>query len=85
MKEIKDYFILTREKLILCLPDIRDPRIEELKENNIHTCIETNASLKNCEEIFGTVDYMIADFKSPDAEKLKEITGADLEIIKENL
>ena len=28
---------------------------------------------------------MIADFKSPDAEKLKEITGADLEIIKENL
>jgi pyruvate formate lyase activating enzyme len=28
---------------------------------------------------------MIADFKSPDAEKLEAITGADLEIIKENL
>ncbi len=59
--------------------------LEKLKENGIHTCIETNASLKNCEEIFQSVDYMIADFKSPDAEKLKEITGADLEAIKENL
>ena len=28
---------------------------------------------------------MIADFKSPDAEKLKTITGADLDIIKDNL
>lgn len=33
--EIKDYFILTKEKLTLCLPDIKDPRIEELKELNI--------------------------------------------------
>ena len=59
--------------------------LNQLKENGIHTCIETNASLKNCEDIFETVDYMIADFKSPDAEKLKSVTGADLEIIKENL
>lgn len=59
--------------------------LHQLKENGIHTCIETNASIKSCEEIFGIVDYMIADFKSPDAEKLKAVTGADLEIIKENL
>ncbi len=59
--------------------------LQKLNENNIHTCIETNASLKNCEDLFETVDYMIADFKSPDAEKLKNITGADLDIIKENL
>ena len=59
--------------------------LNQLKENGIHTCIETNASLENCENIFGTVDYMIADFKSPDAEKLKSVTGANLEIIKENL
>lgn len=59
--------------------------LNKLKENSIHTCIETNASLKNCEEIFGIVDYMIADFKSPDREKLKEIAGADIEIIKNNL
>ena len=28
---------------------------------------------------------MIADFKSPDAEKLNDVTGAELEIIKDNL
>ncbi len=59
--------------------------LQKLKENNIHTCIETNASLKNCEEIFLNVDYMIADFKSPDGELLKSITGADIEVIKSNL
>ena len=59
--------------------------LNQLKENGINTCIETNASLKNCEEILKAVDYMIADFKSPDAEKLKSVTGADLDIIKENL
>ena len=59
--------------------------LKKLKENNIHTCIETNASIPCCEEIFNTVDYMIADFKSPDKEMLKDITGADLETIKKNL
>ena len=59
--------------------------LDRLKENNINTCIETNASLKNCEDLFEAVDYMIADFKSPDSEKLKEITGANLDTIKDNL
>lgn len=35
ISEIKDYFILAKEKLILCLPDIKDPRVEELKKANI--------------------------------------------------
>jgi len=70
---------------VTCQKDAVFKLLKQLKENGIHTCIETNASLKNCEEIFGTVDYMIADFKSPDAEKLNEVTGANLEIIKENL
>ncbi len=70
---------------VTCQKDAVIKLLKQLKENNIHTCIETNASLKNCKDIFRTVDYMIADFKSPDAEKLKEITGADLEIIKDNL
>ena len=70
---------------ITCQKDAVISLLNQLKENGIHTCIETNASLKNCEEIFSAVDYMIADFKSPDAEKLKAITGADLEIIKGNL
>lgn len=59
--------------------------LKQLKENGINTCIETNASLRDCEEIFEAVDYMIADFKSPDADKLNSVTGADLETIKENL
>ncbi len=56
-----------------------------LKENGISTCIETNASLPDCEELFREVDYMIADFKSPHKEKLKDVTGGDLDIIKNNL
>ena len=56
-----------------------------LKKENISTCIETNASLLNCDLLFDTVDYMISDFKSPNKELLKAATGADIEIIKENL
>ncbi len=59
--------------------------VKKLKDNNISTCIETNASLPHCEELFKEVDYMIADFKSPDKDKLSEITGGKLDIIKENL
>ena len=70
---------------VTCQKDSVKALLEQLKENKIHTCIETNASLKNCEEIFESVDYMIADFKSPAPEKLKAFTGADIETIKENL
>lgn len=56
-----------------------------LKKENISTCIETNASLKETEKLIDIVDFMIADFKSPDKEILKSVTGADIEIIKENL
>lgn len=59
--------------------------LKTLKENNIHTCIETNASVTGCDEIFTEVDYMIADFKSPFENKLKSVTGADINIIKDNL
>ena len=58
---------------------------EMLKEENISTCIETNASLKDTEKLIDIVDYMIADFKSPNKEVLKSVTGADIEIIKSNL
>lgn len=56
-----------------------------LKKENISTCIETNASLKGTDKLIDVVDYMIADFKSPSKEVLKSVTGADIEIIKENL
>ena len=59
--------------------------IKELKKSNINTCIETNASLPDCDEILEAVDYMIADFKTPSPEKARDILGADIEIIKKNL
>lgn len=59
--------------------------IKQLQGNNINTCIETNASLTGCEEIFEAVDFMIADFKTPSPEKAEDILGADLDTIKENL
>jgi hypothetical protein len=33
--ELKDYCILSRNRLTLCLPEMTDPRIQELKDNNI--------------------------------------------------
>lgn len=59
--------------------------LKKLKENGINTCIETNVSVPDCEEIFDTVDYMIADFKSPDETALATVVGADISVIKHNL
>ncbi len=70
---------------VTCQKDAIFNLLQQLKKSGIHTCIETNASLKNCIKIFEIVDYMIADFKSPVSEKLKAVTGADIETIKENL
>ncbi len=70
---------------VTCQKDAVLNTVKLLKENGISTCIETNASLLGCEELFSEVDYMIADFKSPNKEKLKAATGGDLEIIKSNL
>ena len=59
--------------------------LKALKESGIHTCIETNASIPCCEDIFDTVDSMIADFKSPFKDKVRDILGGDIDIIKQNL
>ncbi len=59
--------------------------VKALKSNGISTCIETNASLSECEELFEAVDFMIADFKSPNPEKLLNVCGGSLEKIKNNL
>ncbi len=70
---------------VTCQREALVPLFYLLRSEGIHTCIETNASLKGCEELFEITDYMIADFKSPDKEKLKSVTGADLCTVKENL
>lgn len=35
ISELKDYYILAKKKLTLCLPDIREDRVAELKEEGI--------------------------------------------------
>lgn len=55
-----------------------------LKENEIHTAIETNGSFSSLKEIAEYVDYLIMDFKHYDeAEHLKWI-GASNKSVKEN-
>lgn len=68
-----------------CQKDVLLKTIKALKEEGINTCIETNASLENCEALYSEVDFMIADYKSADASVLKEVTGAEKRIVFENL
>ncbi len=70
---------------VTCQKDAVLKLINEFKSYGINTCIETNASLPGCEEIFKSVDYMIADFKTPFPEKASEVLGADIDLIKKNL
>ena len=55
-----------------------------LKQDNIHTCIETNGTSPKLSELLDYIDYLIMDFKHFDNEKLKEYTGVGNEIIRQN-
>jgi len=55
-----------------------------LKENNIHTAIETNGTSKRLNELITYIDYLIMDFKHYDSEMLKKYTGMGNEVIKLN-
>jgi pyruvate formate lyase activating enzyme len=57
----------------------------KLKERGIHTAIENNGTHPRLFELLPYVDYLIMDFKHPDSNKLKAVTGASNEKIKENL
>ena len=86
VKNIKECYKNERKQVVLCQRvEHCETLAEMLKKEGISTCIETNASLKDTEKLIDIVDYMIADFKSPNKEFLKSITGADIETIKENL
>lgn len=58
--------------------------MQKAKENEISTAIETNATL-NLEKLIPVCDYFMIDFKHPDSEKLKEITGVSNENICQNI
>ena len=61
--------------------------LKELKKNGYHTALETTGmysldKLKRAEE---HVDLFLFDFKHPDPDRLREVTGGDYEIITANL
>ncbi len=70
---------------ILCQADAMESILAQLKKNKIHTAVETNASLSSLKRLMPYIDYLIADFKHPKEDKLKQIIGASLLPIKENL
>lgn len=52
--------------------------IKLLKENNIHTAIDTAGVGENYEEILKIVDLVILDIKAVEADEYKFITGRDI-------
>ena len=59
--------------------------LQRLKEESIHTTIETNGAHRRLGELFPLVDCLIIDFKHHDDARLREATGVGIELIKRNL
>ncbi len=59
--------------------------LQRLKEEGIHTALETNGAHPKLQELFPFTDYLIMDFKHHDDAKLKAATGADNRLIKRNV
>jgi len=58
--------------------------LKMLKEENIHTCIETNGTSPKLCELLPYIDYFIMDFKHYESETLKKYTDVGNEVIKKN-
>ena len=55
-----------------------------MKQNKIHTAIETNGTSLHLAELLPYIDYLIMDFKHYDSEILRKYTGVGNEQIKQN-
>lgn len=53
--------------------------LKKLKEENIHTCIDTSGVGFDYEKLIDLVDLFIVDVKSIDKEEYKYITGRDID------
>lgn len=58
--------------------------LKMLKQENIHTAIETNGTDKRLFELLPFIDYFIMDFKHYDEEEHKKFTGLSNQTVKEN-
>ena len=56
-----------------------------LKDNGIHTAIESNASFLSIRDISPYVDYLIVDFKHYDDEMHQKWIGVSNKSVKENI
>ena len=56
-----------------------------MKSSIIYFCIESNAATKTFLSVAEKCNTVIVDYKSPCAEKLKEITGADISVVESNI
>ena len=59
--------------------------LQRLKEEGIHTTIETNGAHRRLGELFPLVDCLIVDFKHHDDARLREATGVGIALIQRNL
>lgn len=59
--------------------------LKKLKNADISTCIESNASLPSVKDIAEYVDYLIVDFKHYDADIHKKWVGVSNKTVKENI
>lgn len=59
--------------------------LTRLKENGIHTAIETNGIHARLPELFPLVDHLIMDCKHYDTEKHRSVTGASNALTHKNI
>ena len=58
--------------------------LRQLKENGIHTAVETNASLPGFRDLLPFTDYLMVDWKQTDPERAEKVIGAGTEPIRGN-
>ncbi len=58
--------------------------LKGLRQEGIHTAIETNGTSERLMEIIEAVDYLIMDFKHYDGAVLEKYTGAKIDKIQKN-
>lgn len=59
--------------------------LKRLKDKNINTAIETNGTHIQFEKLIPYLDHIMIDFKHPDCQQSKEITGCSNVITKSNI
>lgn len=58
--------------------------LKQLRENNVHTALETNGTSSHLSEIQEHVDYLMMDFKHYDKDALRNFTGVEMEPLLQN-